>query len=60
MTTVYNLTNIVIKSCKKSSFTSTSISITRSIFKDFARKNLSISAAINIYNHYISEINIAN
>jgi hypothetical protein len=60
MTTVYNLTNIVIRACKRSGSTSTSTSITRSVFEDFPVKNLSISVAINIYNHYMREVDIAN
>ena len=51
---------MIIKSCKKSSSISTSVSIIKSIFEDSACKDLSISAVIEVYNHYISEIDIAN
>ena len=60
ITTVYNLTDTVIKSHKRPSSTSTSVFIIRSIFEDSACKDLSISTAIEIYNHYMSEIDIAN
>ncbi len=51
---------MIIRLCKRSSSTSTSVSVTRSIFEDSSVKKLSISVAINVYNHYMSEINIAN
>jgi len=51
---------MIIKSCKKSSSISTSVSIIRFIFRDSACKDLSISAAIEVYNYYMSEIDIAN
>jgi len=60
MTTAYNLTNLIIRTCKKSSSISTSIIIIRIIFKASLIKKLSILVAINIYNYYISRINIAN
>ena len=50
----------MISACNRSSFTSTSISITKHVFENSAHKNLSISAAINVYNHYMSEVDIAN
>ena len=51
---------MIIKSCKKSSSTSTSVSIIRSIFKNSAHKDLSILAVINVYNFYMSAADIAN
>ena len=48
------------RACKRSSATSTSVSITRSVFESLSTKNLSISTAINAYNHYMSEVDIAN
>ena len=51
---------MIIKSHKRSSSTSTSASIIRSIFGDFACKDLSISVVINIYNTYMSAADIAN
>ena len=60
ITTVYNLTNTIIKSCKKSNSTSTSIFIIRFIFRNSACKNLSISAVINVYNSYMSAADIIN
>ena len=56
----YNLTDTVICSRNRSSATSTSISITRSIFRAFPRKNLSIPTVINDYNHFMSEVDTAN
>jgi hypothetical protein len=50
----------VISAHNKSNSTSTSIFITRHVFRNFTCKNLSISAAINVYNHYMSEVDIAN
>ena len=55
MTTAYNLTNTVIRACKRSSAT-----ITQSVFRDLLVKDLSIPAAINAYNHYMSGVDIAN
>ena len=60
MTTVYNLIDIIIKACKRSSSTSTSVSITRFVFENLSVKDLSIPAAINTYNYYMSEVDIAN
>src|SRR6266487_7194993 len=60
ITTAYNLTDTVIKSRKRPSSTSTSASIIRPIFRDSACKDLPISTAIEVYNHYMSEIDIAN
>ena len=60
MTTAYNLTNTVIRACKRSSATSTSAAITWSIFGDLPIKDLSIPAAINAYNHYMGGVDIAN
>ena len=60
ITTVYNLTNTVIKSCNRSSSTSTSVSVTRAIFEDSVKKNLSILITINVYNQYMNEVDIAN
>ena len=60
MTTAYNLTDTVIRSCKRPSSTSTSASITRSVFEDSPVKDLSIPAAINAYNHYMGGVDTAN
>ena len=60
MTTAYNLINTVIWSRNRSSATSTSVSITWSVFESSLQKDLSISVAIDVYNHYMSEIDIAN
>ncbi len=60
MTTFYNLTDVVIKARKRPSSTSSSASITRPIFGASAIKDFSISIAINAYNHYMSEVDIAN
>ena len=51
---------MIIKSHKRSSSTSTSVFIIRSIFRNFACKDLSISAVINVYNSYMSAADIAN
>ena len=51
---------MIIKSHKRSSSTSTSVSIIRSIFENSACKDLSISAVINAYNSYMSAADIAN
>ena len=60
MTTAYNLTNLVIRACKKPSSTSTSTAITRAVFGASSTKDLSILVAINAYNHYMGGIDIAN
>ena len=60
MTTAYNLTDTIIRACKRSSATSTSAVITWFVFENLALKDLSISVIINVYNHYMSEINTAN
>ena len=60
MTTAYNLTDTVIQSRNRPSSTSTSVSITQSVFESSPRKDLPISVAIDVYNHYMSEIDIAN
>ena len=60
MTTVYNLTDMIIRARKKSSCTSTYASITRSVFGNFLIKELSISVDINAYNHHMREIDIEN
>ncbi len=58
--TAYNLTDIIIRACKRSDTTSTNAAIIRSVFENLSVKDLSILIIINIYNHYMSEINIAN
>ena len=60
MTTAYNLTNIVIRAYKRPSATSTSATITRSIFEDLPVKNLPILATINAYNYYMSGVDTVN
>ena len=60
MTTAYNLTDTVIQFCNRSSSTSTSIFITWSVFESSSWKDLSISVAIDVYNHYMSEVDIEN
>ena len=60
MTTAYNLTNTVIRSRKRSSATSTSVSITRPIFRNSATKDLYIPATVNAYNHYMGGIDTVN
>ena len=60
MTTAYNLTDEVIRACKRSSATSTSAAITQPVFRDLSVKDLSIPTIINAYNHYMSEIDTAN
>ena len=60
MTTAYNLIDTVIQSQNRSSATSTSASITWSVFEPSPRKNLPIPVAIDVYNHYMSKIDIAN
>jgi len=60
ITTAYNLIDTTIKSHKRSSSTSTSVFVARFIFEAFMKKYLSISAAIDVYNYYMSEVDIAN
>ena len=60
MTTVYNLTDTIIRARKRSSHTSTYASITRSVFENFLIKELSIPVDINAYNHYMREVDIEN
>ena len=60
MITVYNLTDMIIRACKRSSHTSTYASITRSVFENFSVKELSILIDINAYNHHMREIDIEN
>jgi hypothetical protein len=60
ITTVYNLTDMIMKSHKRPSSTSTSASIIRSIFRDSACKDLPIPVVINVYNAYMSAADIAN
>ena len=60
MTTVYNLTDTIIRARKRSSHTSTYVSITRSVFENSSVKELSISVNINAYNHHMGEIDIEN
>ena len=60
MTTVYNMIDTIIRARKRPSSTSTSAAITRSVFENLSVKDLSISAVINAYNHYMSEIDIMN
>src|SRR5436190_17411664 len=45
---------------KRPSFTSTSASNTRPVFRDAAVKDLSIPVAIDAYNHYMGGVDIAN
>ena len=51
---------MIIKLCKRSSSTSTSVFITRPIFETSPVKDLPISEAIDAYNHYMGGIDIAN
>ena len=60
MTTAYNLTDTVMRSCKRSSVISTSAVIAWPMFGDSAIKDLPIPVAINAYNHYIGGVDIAN
>ena len=60
MTTAYNLTDTVIRARKRPSATSTSAAITQSVFKNLSVKDLFILIIINVYNHYMSEIDTAN
>ena len=57
---IYNLIDTVICSHNRSSATSTSVSITRSIFEASSCKNLPISTVINDYNHFMNEVDTAN
>ena len=60
MITIYNLTNMIIRTHKKSNHTSTYTSITRLIFEDSLIKELFILVNINAYNHYMREVDIEN
>ena len=60
ITTAYNLTDTVIRTRKRPSSTSTSASITRSVFGNLLVKDLPIPTAINAYNHYIGGVDTAN
>ena len=60
MTTIYNLTDMIIRAHKRPSCTSTYASITRSVFENSLIKELSISVDINAYNHYMREVDIEN
>ena len=60
MTTAYNLTDTIIQSRNRPSSTSTSASITQPVFGPSPRKDLPIPVAIDAYNHYMSEVDIAN
>src|SRR5204863_8438328 len=60
MTTAYNLIDTIIRSRNKPSATSTSVSITRSVFGPSPRKKLPIPVAIDAYNHYMGGVDIAN
>ena len=60
MTIVYNLTDMIIRACKRSSHTSTYASITRPVFEDSPVKELSIPVDINAYNHHMREVDIKN
>ncbi len=51
---------MITKSCKRSSSTSTSVSVIRSMFEAFTKKDLSILAVIDVYNYYMNEVDIAN
>ena len=60
MTTVYNMIDTIIRAQKRSSSISTSAAITQSVFENLSIKDLSILTDINAYNHYMSEVDIAN
>ena len=60
ITTAYDLTETVIKSQKQPSRTSASATITKTIFRDSAVKDLAIPLAIDAYNHNMGGIDIAN
>ncbi len=51
---------MIIRTHKRPSSTSTSVSITRSVFENLSVKDLSILTVINVYNYYMSEIDTAN
>src|SRR5437667_9436050 len=60
MTTVYNLTDMIIRARKRPSRTSTYASITRPVFEDSLVKELPISVGINAYNHHMGGVDIGN
>ncbi len=60
MIIVYNLTDMIIRACKRSSHTSTYASIIRLVFENSLIKELSISVNINAYNYYMREVDIEN
>ena len=60
ITTAYNLTDMVIRSRKRPSSTHTSASITWPVFESLSIKDLPILTVINVYNHYMSEVDTAN
>src|SRR5436190_1774923 len=60
MTTVYNLTDAIIRLRKRLSSTSTRASITRPVFGSSPIKDLPIPVAIDAYNHYMGGVDIAN
>jgi hypothetical protein len=60
LTTAYNLTDTVIRPRNRPSATSTSASITRSVFGPSPRKDLPIPVAIDAYNRYMGGVDIAN
>src|SRR5438034_6596511 len=60
MTTVYNLTDMIIRARKRPSHTSTYASITRLVFGDSPVKELPIPVGINAYNHHMGEVDIGN
>ena len=51
---------MIIRSRKRPSSTSTSVSVARPIFGASVKKDLPIPAAIDAYNHYMSGVDIAN
>ena len=54
------MTDTIIRSHNRPSSISTNISITRSIFRPSPRKKLPILVAINVYNYYMSGVDIVN
>ena len=60
MTNAYNLIDIVIRTRKRPSSTSTYASITRPVFGDSPVKDLPIPTGINAYNHYMGSVDTAN
>ena len=60
MTTGHNLTSQIIRNRRRPKSTATNAKITREPFGDQARKDLSIPAFINDYNHYMGSIDRAN